>query len=110
AQGRRASRGCKAEGGRPEGRRLRSGAGCAHRVRQLELARLCRIVRETERNAVQQAPTLRRRGGLREQIALREPAAELAQFLELLPALDPLRDHPDVEVASDRDDRTDDRE
>src|SRR5690348_13128023 len=87
-----------------------SGSRRGDRTEELERAGLRGLlVREAERHTVEEPAALGSRGGLGEQVALREPAAELAQLLELLPALDSLGDDPDVEVSGDCDDRTDDR-
>src|SRR5439155_11721229 len=54
---------------------------------------------------VQRAVLCRRRPG--KEIALRKATAELAQLLELLPALDALRNHLDVQVPGHGDDGAD---
>src|SRR6266481_3321949 len=59
---------------------------------------------EIERLPQQVDPALLRRRGPGKEISLRIGAAELAQLLELLPALDPFCNHLDVQVPGHGDD------
>src|SRR6516165_7117840 len=65
---------------------------------------------EIERLAVQIAQAVLCRGGAGKEITLCVGAAELAQLLELLPALDPFGNHLDVQMARHGDDGAHDRE
>ena len=90
----------------------RSAADSAEDARDVEffLGGGLGLVGETQRQSSEQLLALIARRGLGEQEPLSESAAELAQYLELLLALDAFRDHLDVQVPRDRDDGADDRE
>src|SRR5579864_6982480 len=67
------------------------------------------LCRQIEGHTREIAAALIRRDGLGEQEALGEPASELAQLFQLLPTLDPLGDHLDVEMSCHGNDCAHDR-
>src|SRR6516165_5420271 len=104
-------RGAGAAGG-PRGTRALSGPHRHLLAAAGDLEILCarQALGEIERLAVEIAQAVLCRGGTGKEITLCVGAAELAQLLELLPALDPFGNHLDVQMARHGDDGAHDRE